>query len=151
MRCTPRITFKDAHMILRTRERMPGAVTGSSLWFWPVEQELSSILHYSHIIHITVKSSNHTTTIYAFSLTSSRILVQMPICSAIGKLHLIQVYYLRWMKPQILLDFCQSHLEGRTATVVVLLLQLLNSAICQLEARLGDKFEKLTDWSFNAC
>lgn len=36
IKCTPRIKFKDAHTIFRTRERMPGAVTGSNLTFCPV-------------------------------------------------------------------------------------------------------------------
>lgn len=38
MRWTPRIMFKDAHMIFRTNERIPGAVTGSSRTFWTVQQ-----------------------------------------------------------------------------------------------------------------
>lgn len=67
-------------------------------------------------------------------LTRSRTLLHMPICNAVGELHVLQVNYLWWMEPQILLDLCQCHLQGWTTALVVLLLQLLNGAVCQLAA-----------------
>lgn len=59
----------------------------------------------------------------------------MPISNAVGELHLLQVNYLWWMDPQILLDLCQCNLQGWTSTLIVLLLQLLDGPVCQLAAR----------------
>lgn len=63
----------------------------------------------------------------------------MPICYAIGELHIFQINYLWRMDPQILLDLCQCHFQGRTTALVVLLLQLLDGAV---------KFQK---WIWPGC
>ena len=63
------------------------------------------------------------------SLTSSSTLLHMTISNAV-ELHVLQVNDLSRVDPQILLDLCQCHFQGRTTALVVLLLQLLNGAVC---------------------
>ncbi len=97
----------------------------------------STFLHY--------RNKNYSSTVlyllYCIShmvnrLTRSGTLLHMPICNAVCELHVLQVNYLWWMDPQILLDLCQCHLQCRTTALVVLLLQLLNGAVYQLSARI---------------
>lgn len=69
------------------------------------------------------------------NITKSRTLVSVTILNAIGKLNFLQMDDLWWMDHQLILDFYQCHLQGRTTALVVLLLQLLNGPICRLITR----------------
>lgn len=66
-------------------------------------------------------------------LTGSRALFHVPVSDAVAEQHLVQVVDDFWRTDlQILLDLRQGHLQCRPAALVVLLLQFLNSPICQL-------------------
>lgn len=73
------------------------------------------------------------------NLTRSRRLVPVTILKAVRKLNFLQMDQLWWMDHQLILDFYQCHLQGRTTALVVLLLQLLNGPICRLIARSNTK------------
>lgn len=53
----------------------------------------------------------------------------MTVLDAISKVNFLQMDLFWWMDHQLILDFYQCHLQGRTTALVVLLLQLLNGPI----------------------
>lgn len=139
-RCTPRIRFRAAHMMFRTRDKMPEGVTGSSLTFRPVYKKrvkmyilpiepMNGSKYLSIFQCFTIWHKNYVRLTIDF-LTTSRILLHIPICGAIGKLYLIQVNNLQGLIPEILLHLCQRHLQGWTSTLVILMLQPLYGAVC---------------------
>lgn len=107
-------------MMLRTSERMPGAVTGSSLIFCTVlTKHRNSYIDDLNLGYCRRHNVRNLT----------RTLVHVTVLNAIGELNFLQLENLRRMDHQLILDFYQCHLQSRAAALVVLLLQLLNGPV----------------------